>query len=84
MKKWATRARQLEEEEKVFEASLDPIVASILAPKKLLPWKSTLAELDYPDMAVFDEVCQRVQLGGVEVSGLLNLATNLQPSPLGS
>ena len=55
--------------------SLDPTVASILAPKKLLLWKSILAELGYSDMAVFDEVCQGVQLtGGAEVSGLFNLA----------
>ena len=75
LKKWATRAKQLEEEEKEFKASLDPTVANILAPKKLLLWKSILVELGYPDMAVFDEVCQGVQLtGGVEVSGLFNLA----------
>ena len=36
LKKWATRAKQLEEEEKEFKASLDPTVANILAPKKLL------------------------------------------------
>ena len=59
----------------MFKASLDPTVASVLAPKKLLLWKSILAELGYSDMAVFDEVCQGVQLtGGVEVSGLLNPA----------
>ena len=56
LKKWTNRARELEAQEK------HPAVASILAPNRLI-----LAEFNYPDMGVFDEIIAGTALTGETV-----------------
>ena len=75
LKRWAVRAKQLESEETDFKNKLDPHVAAILKPKRLLLRRGMMAELEYPDRAVFDEVVGGIPMTGeVEVSGIFDPA----------
>ena len=75
LKRWAVSAKQLESEETDLKNKLDPHVAAILKPKRLLLWREMMAELEYPDRAVFDEVVGGIPVTGeVEVSGIFDPA----------
>ncbi|CAE7208514.1 unnamed protein product [Symbiodinium sp. CCMP2592] len=63
-KTWLSRAKELENEEASFKASLEPHVASILAPKRLLLFKELLSAYEYPDPEVFDEITHGIRLTG--------------------
>ena len=64
LKRWAMRSKQLENDESAFKNKLDPHVAAILKPKRLLLWREMMCELEYPDQAVFEEV-----VGGIPMTG---------------
>ena len=51
-------------EESVFKEKLPQHARKILAPKRLLLWKESLQELNYPDLGVFDEM-----VGGTHLVG---------------
>ena len=57
-------ARELEEQENSFKAALDPIVAAVLKPKRILLWRALLMAAEYDDMAIVDLIS-----GGVPLTG---------------
>lgn len=62
--KWTKRAKELAAEEETLKSQLPDHVQTILRPKRLLLWKEILAELDYPDMSVFEELLNGTKLVG--------------------
>ena len=58
------RAKALAGDEETLKAGLPKHVKHILAPKRLLLWKEILAELNYPDAQVFDEMLAGTSLVG--------------------
>ena len=75
LKRWAMRSKQLESDESAFKNKLDPHVAAILKPKRLLLWREMMRELEYPDQAVFEEVVGGIPMTGeVEASGIFDPA----------
>ena len=75
LKKWASRAKSLAKAEKAFKESLHPEVRSILAPKRLLLFKSLLEEYNYPDLDAFNELISGVCLtGDAPHTGIFNPA----------
>ena len=74
-KRWAMGSKRLESDETAFKNKLDPHVAAILKPKRLLLWREMMFELEYPERAVFDEVAGGIPMTGeVEVSGIFDPA----------
>ena len=57
-------AAELEDKEEAFKRKLDPLVAKILKPKRILLWKSLLLAANYDDMPIVDLVA-----GGVPLTG---------------
>ena len=57
-------ARELEEQENSFKATLDPIVAAVLKPKRILLWRTLLMAAEYDDIAIVDLIS-----GGVPLTG---------------
>ena len=57
-------AAELEDKEETFKQKLDPVVAKILKPKRILLWKSLLLAANYDDMPIVDLVA-----GGVPLTG---------------
>ena len=75
LKRWAMRSKQLESDESAFKNKLDPHVAAILKPKRLLLWREMMCELEYPGRAVFEEVVGGIPMTGeVEASGIFDPA----------
>ena len=70
-KKWIVRIEELESNERSLKASMPEHLRKILSPKGLLVFREMLAELDYPDLGVFDEIaCGTGLAGSVPDSGL--------------
>ena len=70
-KKWIVRIEELESDERSLKASMPEHLRKILSPKRLLVFREMLAELDYPDQGVFDEIaCGTGLAGSVPDSGL--------------
>ena len=70
-KKWIVRIEELESDERSLKASMPEHLRKILSPKRLLVFREMLAELDYPDLGVFDEIaCGTGLAGSVPDSGL--------------
>ena len=57
-------AQELEEKEKSFKATLDPIMATVLKPKRILLWRTLLMAAEYDDIGIVDLVS-----GGVPLTG---------------
>ena len=69
--KWMERAKHLAGDEESLKAGLPMHVRHILAPKRLLLWKEILAELNYPDAQVFEELLSGTNLvGEVPICGM--------------
>ena len=70
-KKWIVRIEELESDERSLKASMPERLRKILSPKRLLVFREMLADLDYPDLGVFDEIaCGTGLAGSVPDSGL--------------
>ena len=70
--RWTSRAKELVKEEIVFKAKMDPLVAKVVANKKLLLFQEILKEIEFPDLDVVDEmVCGADLTGDVPLTGLL-------------
>ena len=70
-KYWADQARVLAPAESLLKAKMDPELAGLLKPKRLLLWKALLEAHGYPDMGVCDEMMRGVSLTGeVPMTGL--------------
>ncbi|CAE7203434.1 unnamed protein product [Symbiodinium sp. CCMP2592] len=75
LKEWSRRAKDLEKDEKAFKSSFHPEVRPILAPKRLLLFKSLLQEYGYPDLDAFNELVSGVSLtGDAPHTGIFNAA----------
>ena len=71
LRKWADRAVALQDSETELKSSLPDHLRCILRPKRLLLWKEILEHEGYPDLGVFDELCQGTELcGEVPKSGI--------------
>ena len=57
-------AADLECQEREFKEKMDPLVAKILKPKRILLWKSLLLAANYDDMQIVDLVSQGIPLTG--------------------
>ncbi|CAE7310483.1 unnamed protein product [Symbiodinium sp. KB8] len=57
-------AADLESKEHAFKEKLDPLVAKILKPKRILLWKSLLLAANYDDMEIVDLVSKGIPLTG--------------------
>ncbi|CAE7338338.1 unnamed protein product [Symbiodinium sp. CCMP2592] len=55
-------AQELEEKEAKFKSTLDPLVAKVLKPKRILLWKALLLAADYDDMDIVDLVSKGIPL----------------------
>ena len=64
LKHWLARAKALNGDEEKLHANLSVNFKDILAPKRLLLWKEMLTYHGYPDVEVFDEVVQGIELSG--------------------
>ena len=73
LNKWEERAGALEEDESALKASMSKVRRGILAPKRLLLFKEILADLEYDDMEVVDEIiCGGSLVGPVPVTDVLD------------
>ena len=57
-------AADLESKEQAFKEKMDPLVAKILKPKRILLWKSLLLAANYDDMEIVDLVAKGIPLTG--------------------
>ena len=70
--KWTARAKSLVKEESVFKSKLDPLVAKVVANKRLLLFQEILKETGFPDPDVIDELkCGASLTGNVPLTGML-------------
>ena len=77
LKKWEARAGALEEAENALKANMSKVRKGILAPKRLLLFKEILADLEYDDMEVVDEIiCGGSLVGPVPVTDVLDAKLN--------
>ena len=71
LKKWMRRAGELQQEEERVHESLPEHLRLVLRGKRLLLWREMLAELNYPDLKVIDEVLKGFPMTGwTEESGV--------------
>ena len=72
VRKWLTRAQQLNEQENQLKARMDPAIAKVTCRKRMLLFEEILVDLSYPDLKVVDELKLGVDLTGeVPVTGML-------------
>ena len=62
--KWLQRARDLADDEKKLQSELPTHVRNVLRGKRLLLFRDILAELDYPDKSLFDDIVSGFKLSG--------------------
>ena len=58
------KAQELSDAEKRLKQTLETHVADVLAPKRLLLWKTLMDETGYHDKAIFDMICSGIPLYG--------------------
>ena len=81
LRQWSAWASELELEEVKLKASLEPGVAGVLKPKRVLLLKRIAESISWPDMAFFDELCAGFNLVGNQApSGIFS--TELRPAEL--
>ena len=74
LKRWITMARELEGSEKSLKSRLEPGVESILRPKRVALLKRLAEDINWPDLAFFDELTQGFKIVGLqEPSGIFDL-----------
>ena len=64
LKKWLKRSIELKEQERSLHQSLPQHLQRILEGKRLLLWREILVDLEYPDVAVIDDICSGFKLTG--------------------
>ena len=64
LKKWLKRSLELKNEEQSLHQKLPHHLQRILEGKRLLLWREILVDLEYPDVAVIDDICSGFQLTG--------------------
>ena len=62
--KWLQGARDLADGEKKLQSELPTHVRNVLRGKRLLLFRDILAELDYPDKSLFDDIVSGFKLSG--------------------
>ena len=65
LKKWLRRSLELKNEEQALHQKLPQHLQRILEGKRLLLWREILVDLEYPDVAVIDDILQWLQAYGV-------------------
>ena len=81
LRQWSAWASELELEEVKLKASLEPGVAGVLKPKRVLLLKRIAESISWPYMAFFDELCAGFNLVGNQApSGVFS--TELRPAEL--
>lgn len=58
------KAQELHDAEKHLKQTLEDQVGQVLAPKRLMLWKTLMDETGYHDKAIFDMVCGGIPLYG--------------------
>ena len=72
VKKWLTRAEQLQPMERELRTGMDPHVSRVTQQKRILLFEEILKDLSYPDVRVVDELKLGVNLvGEVPVTNML-------------
>ena len=64
LKKWLKRSLELKNEEQALHRKLPLHLQRILEGKRLLLWREILVDLQYPDVAVIDDMCSGFKLTG--------------------
>ena len=64
LKKWLKRSLELKNEEQSLHQKLPHHLQRILEGKRLLLWREILVDLEYPDVAVIDDICSGFKLTG--------------------
>ena len=64
LKKWLKRSLELKDEEQALHRKLPLHLQRILEGKRLLLWREILVDLQYPDVAVIDDMCSGFKLTG--------------------
>ena len=78
LKKWMRRAKELQGDEDALQRSLPGHLQRVLEGKCLLLWKEILAELEYPDAKIIQEIINGFPMTGwVEESGVFQ--QNVRP-----
>ena len=64
LKKWTSRCKELEAEEAHLHQGLPDHLKGVLTGKRLILFKEILADLNYPDDTLVDEICEGFKLSG--------------------
>ena len=68
---WARRAKALSDLENQLKSNMNPNVAKIMAPKRILLMRSIAIDMEWPDLALFDELAEGFKIvGPVTESGI--------------
>jgi hypothetical protein len=74
LKQWISLAKSLELEEAKLKKGMEPGVAAILRPKRILLWKSVAEQMEWPDHQLFKEIAEGFKIAGLqEPSGVFDL-----------
>ena len=74
LKQWISLAKSLELEEAKLKESMEPGVAAILRPKRILLWRSVAEQMEWPDHQLFEEIVEGFKIVGLqEPSGVFDL-----------
>ena len=61
---WASRAKALNNLEKQLKADMEPDIARIMAPKRILLMRSIATDMSWPDLGIFDEMTEGFKIVG--------------------
>ena len=61
---WARRAKALSDLENQLKSNMNPNVAKIMAPKRILLMRSIAIDMEWPDLALFDELAEGFKIVG--------------------
>lgn len=68
---WANRAKALNNLENQLKADMEPDIARIMAPKRMLLMRSIATDMNWPDIGIFDEMTEGFKIvGPVTESGI--------------
>ena len=75
---WAKHAKALSELETQLKSNMNPNVAKIMAPKRILLMRSIAIDMKWPDLALFDELVEGFKIvGPVTESGIFKQGITL-------
>lgn len=75
---WANRAKALNNLENQLKADMEPDIARIMAPKRMLLMRSIATDMNWPDIGIFDEMTEGFKIvGPVTESGIFKQGITL-------